>query len=205
MAWLIKFLMEKKLLLGFLLIVTTSCFGQSIRLTSDVGYSLTKLYKDKRIAFYQGIGFGIEKYLSNNWYLELLPNTYTIQFSSTNSSGQNTFTSIRFVELNAEAKKYLLINAKSRIYLSVGIYGGSLLNRTVENNTMAIEETSKNLGYNFGLSSAVGLRVALTRVIAFDIGIADKDDVLFDYAEKNNKVDNTKRFLKLSFYLRIKK
>ncbi len=192
-------------LLVFSFFISTFSFCQSLRLTSDMGYSISKSYKEKHVSFYRGLGLGFEKYLSNNWYLEVVPNTYTIQFSSSNSINQNTFTSIRFIELNAEVKKYLPISAKSRIYLSVGLYGGNLFSKTVENNTLSIEETQKNLGYNYGLSSSVGLRLILTRIISFDIGIADKDDYLFSYNTQVNKVSNSKRCLKMSFYLRIKK
>jgi hypothetical protein len=194
----------RKMLLCCLCLCSSFVFCQSIRLTSDIGYSITKLSKEKRIGFYRGLGLGLEKYLSNNWYLEFLPNTYTIQFSASNSLGQNTFTSIRFIGLNVEAKKYMLITAKSRIYLALGLYADNLFSRKLENNSLSTEVTHKNSGYNFGLSSAVGIRTILSRAISFDIGIADQEDYLFRYDNPDDKVANSRRSLKISFYLQSK-
>lgn len=195
----------KKIVFIFCCMASTVAVGQSIRVTSDAGYSITKLTKEKRIVFFRGLGLGFEKYLSNNWYLELLPNTYTIEFSGKNNTGENTFTTIGFLGLNLEAKKYLPITAKTRIYLALGLHGSNLYRYNVENNTLSTETTRHNLGYNFGFSSSVGLRVTLTRIISFDIGIGDQEDYLFSYSNPIDEVDNSKRSLKVSFYLQLKK
>lgn len=182
----------------------TCSFCQNIRFTSEIGYSISKVSNEKKIGLYRGFGLGIDKYISNNWYVELLPNINTIQFSSHNRLDESIYTTIIFFELNTEAKKYMPISAKSKIYLAIGPYCGYVLNKKIENDGSSRIENNKNLGFNLGLSSCVGLRTSITQSLSFDIGLSDKKDYLFIYNNASEKIKNTKRNLKISFYLKLK-
>jgi hypothetical protein len=195
----------KKIILSLVIFISISTHSQDLKFFTDLGYSLNKESNKKNIALLKSGGLGYQIYLANNWYVEICPSLFTLQFRNNEINIQRGFNTYRFIELQIATKKYILISPKSRLYVEFGLYGNHFLKKRTEvDNIQAIEEQN-NIGYNVGVSAAFGLRTKISNSLSFDVGLCTKNDFAYSYRNAIEKIEISRESLKFSLYQKIKK
>jgi hypothetical protein len=72
-------------------------------------------------------------------------------------------------------------NGNSKIYVDLGIYGGYLANSAQESITINSENTSKNLGSNYGVLFGFGTSQKITEYLSFKFGFVSQTDLFQSY------------------------
>jgi len=195
----------KKIIVFLLLASGKSAYSQNLKVFTEIGFSINNELNQKSIGLFKATGLGYQKYLDNDWYVELCPSLFSLQFNNSNQNGQDVFRTYRFLEIDLAAKKYLIISPKSRIYMQLGLYSNYFFKKKIEIDFLETKEEYNNIGYNFGLSASFGLSTKLSNSLNFDIGLVTKSDLFFSYLNKDNKLNISRESFRISFYKRIKK
>jgi hypothetical protein len=133
-------------------------------------------YKLKSIVY--GSNFGKKFNFKNNFSLLT---GLEIQKISSDYSLNNEQLYIQNTLLKIPLNIRYSTNGNSKIYVDLGIYGGYLANSAQESITINSENTSKNLGSNYGVLFGFGTSQKITEYLSFKFGFVSQTDLFQSY------------------------
>lgn len=170
----------------FFLLSGFSALSQEIGCSSMHGIGKVEMTDLNKMAFHTGVN------ISTEWFLQKEGLSLIIQpgYSKIQYDHIDTLCGKYFIGVAILVRKYFSNSARTNFFFEVGPCANYLFwdkKGTVINGDQVVK-TKRNIGWNLGIYSLVGVKVRLSSTISFDIGLGASKDLNSDTVNENESI-----------------